>query len=79
LANSITGAGTNGADPTATDYRARQRFATTVRLPGYGGGATDTAAVVNFIKGNNGGTPTGSATTQSPGGGFVGGAACATP
>jgi hypothetical protein len=81
LANSITGAGTNGADPTATDFRVRQRFATTVRLPGYGGTAGDTAAVVTFIKGNNGTTPTGSATAAFPtsGGGFVGGAACTQP
>ena len=80
LANSITGAGTNGADPTATDFRVRQRFATTVKLPGYGGSTTDDAAVVTFIKGNNGGTPTGSATHQvPPGGGFIGGTACPTP
>jgi methionine-rich copper-binding protein CopC len=80
LANSITGAGTNGADPTATDFRVRQRFATTVKLPGYGGSTTDDAAVVTFVKGNNGGTPTGSAThSVPPGGGFIGGTACATP
>jgi hypothetical protein len=78
--NSITGAGKNDpADPTSTDFRVRQRFSTTVRLPGYAGASTDTTAVINFIKGNNGSTPTGSATTQSPGGGFVGGAACPTP
>jgi hypothetical protein len=35
------------------DYRLRQRQSTTVRLPGYGGGATDTAAVVAFVNGNN--------------------------
>jgi len=50
-----------------------------VRLPGYVGASTDTAAVVVFVKANNGVTPTGSATTQAPGGGFVGGAACPTP
>src|SRR5207248_2140852 len=81
LANSITGAGTNGADPTATDFRVRQRFATTVKLPGYLGTAGDTAAVVTFIKANNGVTPTGSATAAFPtsGGGFIGGSACPTP
>jgi hypothetical protein len=81
LANAITGAGTNGADPTATDFRLRQRFSTTVRLPGYLGLAGDTAAVVAFVKANNGVTPTGSATAAFPatGGGFVGGAACPTP
>ena len=81
LANAITGAGTNGADPTATDFRVRQRFSTTVRLPGYVGLAGDTTAVVAFVKANNGVTPTGSATAAFPatGGGFVGGAACPTP
>jgi YVTN family beta-propeller protein len=81
LANAITGAGTGGADPTATDFRLRQRFNTTVKLPGYGGTAGDTAAVVTFVKTNNGGTPTGSATVNFPagGGGFIGGTACPTP
>jgi hypothetical protein len=81
LANAITGAGTNGADPTATDFRLRQRFATTVKLPGYLGTAGDTTAVVTFVKANNGVTPTGSATANFPtgGGGFIGGSACPTP
>jgi hypothetical protein len=73
LANSIAGSGANGG----TDFRVRQRFGTTVRLPGYAGGATDTAAVVAFIQGRNTGAETGSATVQAPGAGFVGGAACA--
>jgi hypothetical protein len=61
------------------DFRLRQRFNSTIRLPGYGGGATDTAAVVAFVNGNNIST-TGSATVNSPpGGGFVGGAACPLP
>ena len=72
MANSIAGSGANGG----TDFRVRQRFGTTVRLPGYGGGATDTAAVVAFIQGRNTGAETGSATVQAPGAGFVGGAAC---
>jgi hypothetical protein len=81
LANAITGAGTNGADPTATDFRLRQRFNTTVKLPGYLGLAGDTTAVVTFVKANNGVTPTGSATANFPtgGGGFIGGSACPTP
>jgi VCBS repeat-containing protein len=76
-ANSITGSSANGA----TDFRLRQRFNTTIRLPGYAGAAGDTAAVVAFVQSNNGGTPTGSATVAFPttGGGFVGGAACPTP
>ncbi|HEX4955044.1 MAG TPA: Ig-like domain-containing protein [Thermoanaerobaculia bacterium] len=61
------------------DFRLRQRFNSTIRLPGYGGAATDTAAVVTFVNGNNIST-TGSATVNSPpGGGFVGGAACPLP
>jgi len=82
LANSITLSGKNDPlDPTTTDFRVRQRFATTVRLPGYAGAAGDTTAVIVFIKTNNGVTPTGSATAAFPttGGGFVGGAACPTP
>jgi hypothetical protein len=73
-ANTLGGSGAGGAD----DFRVRQRFATTVRLPGYGGTSTNTAAVVSFIQGQNTGSETGSATVQAPGGGFVGGAACAT-
>ncbi len=58
------------------DFRLRQRFNTTIRLPGYAGAATDTAAVVSFVLSKNAAT-TGSATVNSPpGGGFVGGAAC---
>src|SRR5207248_1884434 len=84
LANSFAGAGANGS----TDFRVRQRMATTVRLSGYGGTNTDTAAVVAFIQGRNSGSETGNATvntstspeTGAPfGGGFIGGAACAGP
>lgn len=74
LANSIAGSGGGG-----DDFRVRQRFGTTVRLPNYGGLSTDTAAVVAFIQGRNTGIETGSATVQAPGGGFVGGAACNQP
>jgi hypothetical protein len=75
--NTMAGSGANGG----TDFRLRQRFNTTVRLPGYGGAAGDTAAVVAFVQGNNPGSETGSATVDFPasGGGFVGGAACPTP
>ena len=51
LQNSITGSGKNGSN----DFRVRQRFLTTVRLPGYGGGNQDTAAVVTFLQGRNSG------------------------
>ncbi|HEX6750724.1 MAG TPA: Ig-like domain-containing protein [Longimicrobium sp.] len=74
--NSITGSGAFGG----TDFRLRQRFLTTVRLPGYAGANNNNAAVVSFVQGNNGGTPSGSAanTVSTGGGGFVGGAACPT-
>ncbi len=66
-----------------TDFRIRQRFATGINLPGYGGSITDDAAVVTFVQGNNTGTPSGSAThdTSLPcaGSGFTGtGMSCPT-
>jgi hypothetical protein len=73
LANSITGSSANGA----TDFRLRERFATTVRLPGYAGANNNNAAVVTFVQGNNGGTPTGTVANNVPtGAGYVGGAPC---
>jgi VCBS repeat-containing protein len=84
LANSFAGTGAGGT----TDFRVRQRMATTIRLPGYGGTNTDTAAVIAFISGRNTGSPSGAANTNvSPGGpdgspfggGFIGGAACTAP
>jgi hypothetical protein len=75
--NSLTGSGANGG----TDFRLSQLFDTTFRLPAYLGTADNTAAVVAFVQGNNGGTPSGSATVAFPasGGGFVGGDACPAP
>ncbi len=76
LANSFLGAGANGN----TDFRVRQRAATTVTLPGYAGAPTATAAVVTFIRGNNTGAPSGTANVNSPpGGGFIAGPACPLP
>ena len=77
LANSLAGSGANGSE----DFRVRQRFNTTVRLPGYVGANNNDAAVVAFIQGRNTGAETGSATNNvaGGGGGFVGGAACASP
>ncbi|MEA2372992.1 MAG: hypothetical protein QOH12_3386 [Solirubrobacteraceae bacterium] len=49
LANTVNATGTNGAP----DIRPRQRQGTTIRLPGYGGSATDDAAVDAFVAGNN--------------------------
>jgi hypothetical protein len=75
--NSLTGSGANAG----TDFQLSQLFDTTFRLPGYPGTADNTAAVVAYVQGNNGGTPSGSATVAFPasGGGFVGGDACPTP
>lgn len=78
LANSITGSGSGGA--AGTDFRLRQRFLTTVRLPGYAGANGDAAAVTAYVQGRNGGTPTGLVQHTVPtGGGFVGGAGCTQP
>jgi len=69
----------------AGDIRVRQRFVTTVTLPGYGGSNSDNAAVVAYLAGRNTlvNSPTATATNEvgiTPGaGGFVGGAACAQP
>ena len=75
LVNTVTGPNFGG-----DLIRVRQRFSTTVRLPGYGGGATDTTAVTNYLTGRNTITneapnAKASATTQAPGS-FAGGAAC---
>jgi hypothetical protein len=75
LANSFAGVGAGGT----TDFRIRQRMSTTVRLPGYGGTATDTAAVINFIKSRNTVTTGAADTNDPPGGGFIGGAGCTAP
>ena len=74
--NSVAGSGP-GLD---TDIRLRQRFNTTVRLPGYAGGNSDTAAVNSFVAGNNPGADVSSAhNVGGGGGGFVGGAGCIVP
>ncbi|HEX9002690.1 MAG TPA: hypothetical protein VGB07_22475, partial [Blastocatellia bacterium] len=64
-----------------TDYILRQRQATTMRLPSYGGANNDNAAVVSYIQGRNVGTETVSASNTVPtGGGYTGGAgACTQP
>ncbi|HEX7243467.1 MAG TPA: hypothetical protein VF263_24495, partial [Longimicrobiaceae bacterium] len=72
--NSMTGSAAAGG----TDFILRQRFSTTVRLPGYAGGSNDTAAAAAFVSGNNGGAG-GAASVSGTGGGFVGGAACTPP
>jgi hypothetical protein len=76
--NALASGGAPGLDPPnppigGEDVRLRQRQATTIRLPGYGGGATDTTAVQNFVAANNSsGGPTVAASTSGTGGGFTG-------
>ena len=75
--NDATGTGVAGA----ADIRLRQRFNTTIRLPGYGGAIDNDAAVESFVAGNNVGAPVVDATNNvaGGGGGFPGGAAGALP
>ncbi len=68
--NTMTDSGRNGGQ----DIRLRQRQNTTVRLPGYGGGATDTAAVQSYLEGRNVMPFTGLHAAASTG--FVGGGDC---
>lgn len=68
----------------ANDFQVRQRFATTVELLNYACGATDTAAVQNYLDVTRNNDPTGAGTgwfitTQTPGGGFVGTASVPQP
>jgi hypothetical protein len=81
--NTLNGAGAAGGQ----DIRLRQRFATTVRLPGYGGANNDNAAVQTYVlnRNNNSGSTTASAanTVATGGGGFLNtspaGSACPQP
>lgn len=64
----------NNSSASSTDFRLRQRFNTTINLPGYVGGNTNTAAVVSFVQ-SQGNTGSGSATVDTNG--FTGaGTAC---
>jgi hypothetical protein len=79
--NSLASAGADAVPAVGggQDIRLRQRQSTTIRLPGYAGGATDTTAVQNFVAGNNssGGPSVIASTNSPPGGGFTGtGASC---
>jgi hypothetical protein len=60
--------------------RERQRNGSTVKLPGYVGANTDTAAVISFLSGQNTihGAPVTATVAVPPGGGFIGGT-CKTP
>ena len=74
--NDVTGEG-NAANGDA-DIRLRQRFGTTIKLPGYAGANNNTTAVNTFVAANNdpaGATPapTVSSAVSGSGGGFIGG------
>ena len=72
LNNSASNSGRNGGN----DLRVRARQSTTVRLPGYAGTTTDTAAVASYLLARNTAV-TASASAPDPGsGGYVGGATC---
>jgi hypothetical protein len=79
LANSVAGGGKGAIAPNNSDLRVRQRQSTTVRLPGYGGAATNTGTVQTFLSGRNTLTTVAAAVNSPPGGGFIGGAGCTAP
>jgi Ca2+-binding RTX toxin-like protein len=80
LANSVANSGSGVIPPNNADIRLRQRQATTVRLPGYGGANNNDAAVVTYLTGRNTlATAAAANTVATGGGGFVGGAACTAP
>ncbi|HEX8366673.1 MAG TPA: FG-GAP-like repeat-containing protein [Allosphingosinicella sp.] len=78
----LTGNNVNGSMPgvvgAGDDIRLRQRFLTTIKLPGYGGAAGDNPAVNTFVANNNNvdGLPTVTSVDNfgAGGGGFIGGA-----
>jgi hypothetical protein len=59
------------------DIRVRQRFGGNVQLPGYGGGATDIAAVISYFNGRNAEISSSTATVEV--GSFSGSGACTQP
>ena len=86
LCVNLSGNDATGSGLMTDDIRLRQRFNTTIRLPGYAGANNDTAALNAFVAGNNdppGATPpptVSSAHNVGGGGsGFIGGAGCMTP
>ncbi len=74
LKNTLTGSGA------PTDIRVRKLANTSIRLPGYAGGAADTAAVNAYLQSRNdaGGTPTVS-TSAAGTGTFIGSGTCNLP
>jgi large repetitive protein len=79
VGNNVAGGGKGPVSPNNNDIRLRERQATTVRLPGYGGANNDNAAVVAYLSGRNTLTTAAAANTVPTGGGFIGGAACTQP
>jgi VCBS repeat-containing protein len=80
--NSLATSGADSVPATGVDVdvRLRQQQSTTIRLPGYAGSATDTAAVQSFVAANNpGGTAVLAQINSRPGGGFTGGAPATCP
>jgi hypothetical protein len=77
LMNSVTASGSGGS----TDLRVRQLSNTTVKLVGYSGSTTDTAAVDGYLitRNSGDGAPTASSTATGTGGGFVTAASCVVP
>ncbi len=73
--NTLAGSGPLAGD----DFNLRQRFNTTIKLPGYAGAANDSSTVIAFVQGNNLGLPDGAASVSGRGGGFQGGSPCVLP
>jgi hypothetical protein len=77
FSNNFSAGGTDAAG--SEDVRIRQRQSTTVKLPGYAGGATDLTAVQSYLTSRNSLT-TVAAVNSVAGGGFTNpGASCAQP
>jgi VCBS repeat-containing protein len=73
--NTLAASGADGVPATGidADVRLRQRQSSTIRLPGYAGSTTDTAAVQSFVAANNpGGASVLASVSSPPGGGFTG-------
>jgi hypothetical protein len=80
LANNVTNSANEGAG--GADIRPRQRQATRINLPGYGGSAFDNTAVNAYLTARNNATSVTSSSNNATGtanDGFFGGAACAQP
>ncbi len=78
--NTLAGSGSGTISPNNNDVRLRQRQATTVRLPGYGGANNNNTAVQTFVAGNQTTITTiNAANTVPTAGGYIGGASCTAP